>query len=300
MNILSAVIASIITVNNLSAISAYKNTKDISSDNSHSYIEFSDESHSNFSLSKYLNNVFNDSYAGLSTKEYGWYFQPRNDKNPPEAPKETANFVPKYSCYHLGDTSKKVLYLTFDEGYENGYTSPILDVLKKQNVKAAFFVVKPYITSNEDLIKRMVNEGHLVCNHSSHHPSMASIKKQEKFNKELSEVEEAFEKVTAQKMPKYFRPPMGKYSELSLYYTKNYGYKTIFWSFAYSDWKINKQSSPESAKKRILDKTHNGAIVLLHAVSKTNAEILNDLITEWKNQGYEIKSLDELPEQKIM
>jgi peptidoglycan-N-acetylmuramic acid deacetylase len=231
----------------------------------------------------------------LSTKEYNWYFQPRNDNSPPEGPKETSKIISSFECFYLGDTSKKVLYLTFDEGYEAGYTAPILDVLKKHNVKAAFFVVKPYITSNPELIKRMVDEGHLVCNHSSHHPSMASIVDAEKFNSELSDVELAYENITGKKMAKYFRPPMGKYSELSLQYTQNYGYKTIFWSFAYMDWLTNKQPSHESAKKRIMQRTHNGGIMLLHAVSKTNAEILDDVITQWESQGYQLKTLDELP-----
>lgn len=246
---------------------------------------------------RFFKNVFvtNESQNGLSTKEYNWYFQPRNDNIPPQGPKETSQLISKYSCYYLGDTSKKVLYLTFDEGYEAGYTVPILDVLKKHNVKAAFFVVKPYITSSPELIKRMVAEGHLVCNHSNHHPSMASIIDEEKFKKELSDVEDAFEIITQKKISKYFRPPMGKYSELSLQYTQNYGYKTIFWSFAYMDWIKNKQPSHEEAKNRIMQRTHNGGIMLLHAVSKTNAEILDDVITEWERQGYELKSLDELP-----
>jgi len=248
-------------------------------------------------LLKFLKNVFNNNKIlhGLSTKEYNWYFQPRNDNTPPQGPKETGKIIYNFQCYYLGDTSKKILYLTFDEGYEAGYTAPILDALKKHNVKAAFFVVKPYITSNPELIKRMIEEGHLVCNHSSHHPSMASILDEEKFKKELSDVEEAFESITGKKMSRYFRPPMGKYSELSLQYTQNYGYKTIFWSFAYMDWLTNKQPSHESAKERIMQRTHNGGIILLHAVSKTNAEILDDVITQWESQGYELKTLDELP-----
>ena len=249
------------------------------------------------SLINFFKNVFsnNKPLNGLSTKEYNWYFQPRNDNAPPDGPKETSKIVSNYECYYLGDTSKKILYLTFDEGYEAGYTAPILDVLKKHNVKAAFFVVKPYIVSNPDLIKRMVAEGHLVCNHSARHPSMASILDPEKFNSELSDVEVAFENITGKKISKYFRPPMGKYSELSLQYTQNYGYKTIFWSFAYMDWLTNKQPSHESAKKRILQRTHNGGIMLLHAVSKTNSEILDDVITQWESKGYQLKTLDELP-----
>ncbi|CAM2731516.1 delta-lactam-biosynthetic de-N-acetylase [Hathewaya histolytica] len=232
--------------------------------------------------------------SSLSTKEYNWYFKHVENGKPPLTQPETKDFISKYDTHFLGDTSKKVIYITFDEGYENGYTAPILDVLKKHNVKASFFVVKPYIDSNHELIKRMVDEGHMVCNHSNHHPSMASIHDKDKFNKELSDVEEAFEKLTGKKMSKYFRPPMGKYSERSLAYTKDYGYKTIFWSFAYADWDTKKQPSHSFAKKKILDKTHNGAIMLLHAVSKTNAEILDDVITEWKNQGYEIRPLSDI------
>lgn len=235
-----------------------------------------------------------NSSSNLDTKEYNWYFKHIGNGKPPLPQPETTSFLPKYKAYYIGDTSKKVIYLTFDEGYENGYTGPILDVLKKQNVKASFFVVKPYVDSNPDLIKRMVNEGHLVCNHSHHHPSMASIHDKEKFNKELSAVEESFKKITDKEMPKYFRPPMGKYSEQSLKFTQDYGYKTIFWSFAYADWDPKKQPSHNAAKKKILDKTHNGAIMLLHAVSKTNAEILDDLISEWKKQGYEIRSLSDI------
>lgn len=254
------------------------------------------EEYSNDPVSRSIKNIFTSkTHNGLSTKEYNWYFKPNNQGNPPEGAKEANQFMSKYDCYYLGDTSKKVLYLTFDEGYENGYTAPILDVLKKHNVKAAFFVVKPYITSNKELVKRMVDEGHLVCNHSARHPSMASIFEEDKFNKELSDVEEAFEQATGKKMAKFFRPPMGKYSELSLNYTKAYGYKTIFWSFAYKDWEPKNQPSHEFGKNIIAKRTHNGAIVLLHAVSKTNAEILDDVISRWEKEGYEIKSLNELP-----
>lgn len=297
--ILSIIICSMLSVSSFSGIAYSKDLKNIGvEDSKNHYIEYdSSDNEKKPSILDFFENVFdnNSAHNGLSTKEYNWYFQPHNDNTPPEGPKETSQFISNYKCYHLGDTSKKILYLTFDEGYEAGYTAPILDVLKKHNVKAAFFVVKPYINSNAELIKRMVNEGHLVCNHSAHHPSMASIVDEEKFKSELSDVEEAFENITQKKMAKYFRPPMGKYSELSLQYTQNYGYKTIFWSFAYMDWITNKQPSHETAKKRIMQRTHNGGIMLLHAVSKTNAEILDDVITQWKSQGYELKTLDELP-----
>jgi peptidoglycan-N-acetylmuramic acid deacetylase len=245
-------------------------------------------------IKKYIQNVFRDKTVGnLRTKAYGWYYKHIENGVPPLPPPETVDFVSKYDCYYIGNPDKKVIYLTFDEGYENGQTEIILDTLKKHNVKAAFFVVKPYILANPELINRMVEEGHLVCNHSSRHLSMPTITDYEKFSQEFKEVEEAYQELIGKEMPKYFRPPMGKYSELSLNYTQEYGYKTVFWSFAYADWEKNKQPSVEFAQKRILERTHNGAVILLHAVSTTNAKILESIITEWKNQGYEIKSLDE-------
>ena len=301
IKIISFFLASVITSNAFTSIvygynqnnsnSCYKPHKNDKSEYVNNFKEYRDDP-----VSRYLRNIFTSkTHNGLSTKEYNWYFKPNNEGRTPEGAKEAMNFMSKYGCYYLGDTSKKVLYLTFDEGYENGYTGPILDVLKKHNVKAAFFVVKPYITSNKDLVKRMVDEGHLVCNHSARHPSMASIFDEEKFNKELSDVEKAFEEATGKKMAKFFRPPMGKYSELSLNYTKTYGYKTIFWSFAYKDWEPKNQPSHEFGKNIIAKRTHSGAIILLHAVSKTNAEILDDVISRWEKEGYELKSLNELP-----
>lgn len=233
----------------------------------------------------------------LNRTEKNWFFQPKKDGTPAGEPQDILNLINKYSAYYLGDTSKKVMYLTFDEGYENGYTSKILDILKANNVKAAFFVTTPYLNTSKDLIKRMVAEGHLVCNHTTNHPSMASVAAKDagKFENEFTVLEKAYEDVTGQKMLKYFRPPMGKYSELSLYYTQKLGYKTIFWSFAYNDWDPKKQPTSDYGKKIIMERSHNGAIVLLHAVSKTNTEILDSVIKEWKSKGYELQSLDKLP-----
>lgn len=233
----------------------------------------------------------------LDKAEKNWFFQPKKNNEPSGEPQDILNLINKYSAYYLGDTSKKVLFLTFDEGYENGYTPKILDVLKENNVKAAFFVTTPYIKSNRELIKRMADEGHLVCNHSTSHPSMAAVaaKDSAKFEKEFYVTEKAYEEVTGKKMPKFFRPPMGKYSELSLCYTQKLGYKTIFWSSAYHDWDVNNQPSLQNAKKTIMERTHNGGIILLHAVSKTNTELLDSLIKEWKNNGYQLESLDKLP-----
>lgn len=227
----------------------------------------------------------------VNTQEYNWYFNPRNDGKQPEPIKE-ANFFRNYNSYYVGDPTEKVLFLTFDAGYENNTTSSILDTLKKHNVKAHFFVVESYIRNNPDLIKRMEKEGHLVCNHSKSHISMAQVLDFEKFKSELISVEKAYEDITGKKMPKYFRPPMGKFSEQSLKYTQDLGYSSIFWSFAYVDWYNDKQPTHEYAKEKIYSRTHPGAIVLLHPNSKTNMEILDDVISHWKSEGYSLKTLD--------
>ena len=233
----------------------------------------------------------------LSTQEYSWYFNPREDGKQPTAIQE-ANFFNKYDSYYVGDPNEKVIYLTFDSGYENGYTNTLLDVLKKHNAKAHFFVVETYIKANPDIIKRMEKEGHLVCNHSKSHPSMASIHDFEKFKSEITSVEEAYKEVTNKEMPKYFRPPMGKFSEESLKYTKDLGYSSIFWSFAYVDWYNDKQPTHEFAKNKIYSRTHPGAIVLLHSNSKTNSEILDDVLTHWEEEGYRLETLDYLVKNK--
>lgn len=233
-------------------------------------------------------------FSDLSTKENSWYFVPEPDGKIPRVDC-SLDMLKKYRAYYLGDINHKYIYLTFDEGYENGYTGKILDILKANNVKAAFFVTVPYINSNKELVKRMADEGNLVCNHSNTHPSMATITDEEKFKWELTSTEKAYKDATGYDMSKFFRPPMGRYSELSLDYTNKLGYKTIFWSLAYKDWLKNNQPNPENAKKLILKRTHPGGIYLLHAVSKTNTEILDSLIKEWKSQGYEFKSLNDLP-----
>lgn len=232
--------------------------------------------------------------------ELNWYFVGRGKDVTPEAPKESASFLKDSYSFYLGDTSKKELYLTFDEGYEKGNTEAILDILKEVNVKAAFFVVKPYITSQAETVKRMDAEGHLVCNHTSHHPSMASIQDTQKFNNEFKEVEDAYKSLTGKDMPKYFRPPMGKYSKASLQKTKDLGYKTIFWSFAYKDWLVDNQPSPSYAIDKIKKGVHPGCIMLLHAVSDTNTKVLKEVLLSLKEEGYEFKTLDELPDEMII
>jgi len=226
--------------------------------------------------------------------ELNWYFVNRKDGNTPEAPKESVDFFQGLDSYYVGDTSNKVIYLTFDQGYENGNTNKILDILKEENVTAAFFVVKPYLKTEGDIVKRMVEEGHLVCNHSANHPSMASINDEEKFKNEFIEVEEEFKTITGQDISKFFRPPMGKYSKKSLERTKSLGYKTIFWSFAYKDWLVDNQPDEATAIKRITEGAHPGCIMLLHSVSTTNTKVLKTVIQNLKADGYEFKSLNEL------
>lgn len=233
-------------------------------------------------------------HADEDTTELNWYYVPKGSGITPEPCKESVSFLSQYDGYFVGDTSSKVLYLTFDEGYERGNTSAILDTLKELKVPAAFFVVKPFIESEPELVNRMVKEGHLVCNHSSHHPSMASITDVSEFNREFTEVEDAFKKLTGKTMPKFFRPPMGKYSKNSLALTKDLGYKTIFWSFAYKDWLVDDQPEESYAIEKIKSNMHPGAIILLHAVSDTNTNILKTVITDLQKEGYEFKSLNEL------
>ena len=226
-----------------------------------------------------------------NTKTDWWLVRSKNHQTP--GFNDKLNYkLEDYGGYCLGDTNRQVIYLTFDEGYENGYTAKILDVLKSHDVKAMFFVTLPYVNQNPDLIKRMYDEGHYVCNHTDHHLSMPSVANDEaKFNTELTGVSEAYEKITGSKMPPFFRPPMGHYSQRSLAMTKALGYRTIFWSFAYCDWKPEAQPDPAHAKKLMLDGLHNGAIYLLHAVSKTNAEVLGDFITGAREMGYTFELL---------
>lgn len=232
----------------------------------------------------------------LDNMERSWSYTPKKNGEIPLGPKEGMEYNKLYNGYYLGDTSKKYIYLTFDEGYENGYTPGILDILEKENVKAAFFVTAPYIKENPALVRRMIYEGHVVGNHSATYSSMAqkAIQGKEEFNKELLDVEKEFVNVTGRDIDKFFRPPLGLFSETSMSYTNSLGYKSIYWSFAYGDYDENKQPDPEESKNLVIEETHNGGIYLFHAMSKTNAEILENLIEYWKSQGFEFKSLYDL------
>ena len=200
----------------------------------------------------------------------------------------------QYDAAYLGDTQEKVLYLTFDAGYENGCTEKILDTLKSHRVPAAFFLVGNYVDRNRDLVRRMVEEGHIVGNHTMHHYDMSKLSDRDTFAKELTDLETLFQEVTGKALPKYYRPPQGIYSQENLRMAKELGYKTVFWSLAYVDWQNDKQPTREAAFEKLLPRTHNGAVVLLHSTSQTNAQILDDLLTQWENLGYRFGTLEEL------
>jgi peptidoglycan-N-acetylmuramic acid deacetylase len=206
----------------------------------------------------------------------------------------TPDELKKYDAYYIGNTKEKVIYLTFDAGYENGYTAAILDALKKHHVSVTFFLVGNYIETSPDLVKRMVEEGHKVANHTYSHPNMSKLCSIDAFRKELEDLEAVFEETTGQKMTKYYRPPQGKYSENNMKMAKELGYKTFFWSLAYVDWYNDKQPTKEQAFKKLLGRIHPGAIVLLHSTSKTNSEILDELLTKWEEMGFTFGTLDDI------
>lgn len=232
--------------------------------------------------------------AAVSAAEpVNWGLSFQTEGQPPTG-NASSEELKKYEAYYLGNTEEKVLYLTFDAGYENGYTEEILDVLKKEKVPAAFFLVGSYIEDNPDLVKRMAEEGHVVGNHTMTHPDMSAIADAESFEKELTGVEEAYEKAVGEKMKKFYRPPQGKFSLTNLEQAKELGYTTVFWSLAYVDWYVDQQPTREEALQKLMPRTHAGAVILLHSTSKTNAKILQELIQKWKEEGYRFKSVENL------
>ena len=229
-----------------------------------------------------------------STLETGsWGLSFRQEGAAPIGP-AGADQLKKYDAAYLGDTSEKVIYLTFDAGYENGATERILDTLQKHNVKAAFFLVGNYIEKNADLVRRMAEEGHTVGNHTMHHPDMSGISDKQAFTRELQDLEALYREKTGKSLPKYYRPPQGIYSEENLKMAKELGYRTVFWSLAYVDWKNDSQPTKEESFAKLLPRIHPGAVVLLHSTSETNAEILDELLTKWEEMGYRFGTLEEL------
>lgn len=236
-------------------------------------------------------------FSDTAVETGAWGLSFRQENMPPVGPATTQE-LSRFNAAYLGDTSQKVIYLTFDAGYENGCTAEILDVLKKHNVPAAFFLVGNYIENNADLVRRMVSEGHIVGNHTMHHYDMSKLTDKAAFSKELADLEALFLEITGKEMPKYYRPPQGIYSQDNLVMARDLGYKTVFWSLAYVDWNNDKQPTQEQAFSKLLPRIHNGAVILLHSTSQTNAQILDSLLTTWEQEGYTFGTIDALFSEK--
>ena len=228
-----------------------------------------------------------------NAEAYNWGMSKGKNGNPAQAGKKFDEMLPKFEALYLGDTTKKEIYLTFDNGYENGYTNQILDVLKKQQAPATFFVTGHYLKTAPEQVKRMVKEGHIVGNHSWSHPDM-TVLTDGAIKSELLRVKEETERLTGQKTMNYLRPPRGVFNERTMKIAKDEGYYHIFWSLAYKDWIVNEQKGAAYAHAQVLKQIHPGAILLIHTVSKDNADALDSIITDLKKQGYVFKSLDDL------
>lgn len=235
-----------------------------------------------------------EEYESYANTLYGWGLKKKVNA-PPEVPENIQNLIATYGGIYL-DQTPRTLYLTFDEGYENGYTAKILDVLKENNVTAAFFVTGPYLEKETELVKRMFDEGHVVGNHTVNHPSMPRLSGTEAVAKEITELNEMCREKYGQTMH-FFRPPRGEYSERTLKISQDLGYTNVFWSFAYKDWEVNNQKGTDYAYEQIKKGVHDGAVLLLHAVSKDNAEILDRVIKDLKSEGYRFKSLEDFGKQ---
>ncbi len=238
--------------------------------------------------------VLNIGSSISATEQLHWFLK-RSKGCAPTFPPE-ADEIDKYGAYYIDKSAnedKKVIYLTFDAGYENGNIEKILDVLKEENVPAAFFLLDNIILKNTDLVLRMADEGHLVCNHTKNHKNL-STSGDEEIARNLTALDKIYEEKTGREMAKYFRFPEGSYSIDAVKCVDKLGYKTIFWSFAYDDWDNNRQMNNQKAIKKVLENTHNGAVMLFHPTSSTNAEIFPTLIREWKNMGYTFGTLDQL------
>ncbi len=208
----------------------------------------------------------------------------------------TAAELKQYNAYFMAEGEEKVLYLTFDCGYENGNTEAILDALKAHSAPATFFVVGHFLESAPDIVKRMAEEGHTVGNHTYHHPDMSRISSRDDFQKEMDSVVEKYHEITGKDLAMYYRPPQGKYSKANLQMAKDMGYSTFFWSLAYVDWNQDDQPSHEEAIEKLTKRVHPGAIVLLHSTSKTNGEIMDELLTKWEEMGYTFRPLSDFVE----
>lgn len=235
--------------------------------------------------------LLNEAVSDNNTKVcYGQGYE-TDENNRPVGATDAQTHYGELGALFIGDENERTIYLTFDEGYENGYTEDILDTLKEKNVRATFYVTLDYVKSSPDIVKRMIDEGHAVGNHTCSHPSLPDCSDKE-LREEIGELERYIEKNFNGYKTSTVRPPRGEFSQRTLCLARNMGYSTVLWSFAYNDWNADSQPDKNKAFKRITEATHNGAIYLLHAVSKTNAEILGDVIDYWLSQGYEVKAVE--------
>ena len=227
----------------------------------------------------------------VSNKKIEWGIKRGDNHEQPDLGSENKRIIDKYDGISMGNSEKPYVYLTFDCGYEAGYTEKILEVLKQNDVKATFFITGHYLNSASDLVKKMIDDGHIIGNHTADHICMPEVSNEE-IKEDIMELHTALYDKFGYEMT-YIRPPEGTYSERTIAYTNSLGYKTVMWSFAYDDWNENKQGREEYGKQKILDNVHNGEVMLLHATSKDNSNILDYCIKEIKNMGYEFKSIDE-------
>ena len=232
------------------------------------------------------------SLSEISAYGYGWGYKKGDNNELPDFGKY-ADIIKEHAAIYADLSGDKVIYFTFDNGYEQGYTAQILDVLKENKVPATFFVTGHYVKSEPELVKRMVDEGHIIGNHSYHHPDFTTMSKDE-IKKELDMLEQAVAEVSDQQEMMYLRPPRGTFNENTLKWTSELGYVHVFWSLAFKDWETDKQRGWKYAYDEIVNQAHPGAIVLLHTVSKDNAAALDKAIRHLKEEGYQFKSLDEL------
>ena len=229
--------------------------------------------------------------AGISTKKLEWYFKPAGEGERPLAPTE-AHFMDEYNAHYIGE-DEKCVYLTFDLGYENENVKSILDTLKDEGVVATFFLLRHTVVNGKNL-EQIIEDGHLTANHTSHHKDMTKMCDLESFRRELEGLAEDYKEATGKELAKIYRPPCGAFSEQNLAWANELGYKTVFWSLAYADWDNNNQMSAEAAMNKIMSRMHNGAVILLHPTSSTNARIMPELIKRLKNEGYTFKTLADL------
>lgn len=253
--------------------------------------EDNEESNSAQTKKMNLSQMLLASSTALSTKKIGWGIKRNDNHEQPDLGATNTKIIEEFDGIAMGNKQQPYIYLTFDVGYEGGYTNQILDILKDNEVKAAFFITGQFVKTDPDILQRMIDEGHIVGNHTVNHKSMPDCS-EETIKKELMELHQAIYEKFNYEM-RYMRPPKGEYSEKSLAYVQSLGYKAVMWSFAYDDWENEKQGREEYGKKKILDNLHNGEIMLLHATSKDNANILDSVLKEIKKQGYEFKTLDE-------